>query len=161
MSTTPLSFQTPESFIASLPAERQETVRQLRETFLKNLPAGFEEGMSSGMMSYTVPHTLYPAGYHTNPKLPLPFIAIAATKGAIAIHHVGLYADAALLKWFEETRAAYNRPKTEMGKGCLRFKNGALIPYELVAKLASKMTVAQWIQSYETNVKKQPCKTAS
>ncbi len=155
MSSTARSFPTPEDFIASLPPVRQEAVRRLRATFLAHLPAGFEEGMSNSMISYTVPHRIYPAGYQTNPKEPLPFIAIASTKNNIAIHHIGLYADTALSDWYDAAYAAQSTSKMDRGKGCLRFKNEALIPYELLEKLAGKMTVEDWIQCYETNVKKQ------
>ena len=147
--------QTPETFLAALSPERQEALSKLRSLFRKNLPAGFEEGMSSGMLSYFVPHTLYPKGYHTNPKQPLPFLAIASTKGAVSIHHLGLYAHPELAQWFEEAYAAENSTKLDKGKGCLRFKKEAAIPYNLLEKLAQKMTVADWIKCYETNVKKQ------
>ena len=146
--------QTPEAFIAELPAERQKAMHKLRLLFQTHLPAGFEERMHNGMLSYEVPHRLYPAGYQTNPKEPLPFIAVAATKNNIAIHHVGLYASSELSDWYDAAYSAQSNTKMDRGKGCLRFKKEALIPYELLEELAGKMTVADWIQCYEANIKK-------
>ena len=72
--------KTPAEYITELPEDRKQPVSRLRETILKNLPEGFEEIMSYGMIGYVVPHSLYPAGYHCNPTLPLPFINIASQK---------------------------------------------------------------------------------
>jgi len=41
-----------------------------------------------------------------------------------------------------------------MGKSCIRFKNMAKIPFELVGELCSKMSPQQWIEVYEAQVKK-------
>ncbi len=71
---------TPEQYIKELPADRKEAITQLRNTILKNLPKGFKETMSYGMLGYVVPHEIYPGGYHCDPKLPLPFANIASQK---------------------------------------------------------------------------------
>jgi hypothetical protein len=52
----------------------------LRKTIKKNLPKGFKEQMSYGMIGYVVPHSIYPPGYHCTPELPLPFLNIASQK---------------------------------------------------------------------------------
>ncbi len=41
-----------------------------------------------------------------------------------------------------------------MGKSCIRFKKTNELPYDLIGELCTKMTVAQWINLYEKNVKK-------
>ncbi|MEO5564534.1 MAG: DUF1801 domain-containing protein, partial [Chitinophagaceae bacterium] len=91
---------TPDQYIKELPADRKEPVMQLRNIVLKNLPKNFKEEMSYGMLGYVVPHTVYPAGYHCDPKLPLPFVSIASQKNFIAFYHMGIYAMPELLKWF-------------------------------------------------------------
>lgn len=141
-------------YIAELPPDRQESINKLRNHILKNLPKGFTETISYGMIGYVVPHSIYPAGYHCDPKLPLPFMSLASQKNAISFYHMGLYADAALMKWFTDEFAKQVPTKLDMGKSCIRFKKPEQIPYELLGQLVAKMSVKQWIACYETNLKK-------
>jgi uncharacterized protein YdhG (YjbR/CyaY superfamily) len=145
---------TVDNYIEGLPEDRKDAMQQLRKAFLKNLPKGFEECMSYGMIGYVVPQNIYPAGYHCDPKLPLPFLNLASQKGHIAVYHMGIYADPALLNWFEEEYSKYAKGKLDMGKSCIRFKKPEQIPFELFAELAKKMTVQDWISLYEKNYKK-------
>ena len=69
--------RTPDEYISGLPEDRQDPMKRLRQVILDHLPDGFEETMSYGMIGYVVPHSLYPNGYHCDPKLPLPFVNIA------------------------------------------------------------------------------------
>lgn len=145
---------TVEEYMASLPDDRKEAVERLRKVILQNLPEGFKEVISYGMIGYVVPHTLYPAGYHCDTSLPLPFINIASQKNFIALYHMGLYADKTLLKWFENSWKEHATAKLDMGKSCIRFKKPSNIPYQLLGELASKMSPALWIEMYEMNFKK-------
>ncbi len=138
-------------YLAGLPEERQAAVTKLRKIIIKNLPKGFKEGMSYGMLGYFVPHTIYPKGYHCNPQLPLPFISLASQKNAITLYHMGIYADPNLKKWFEEAFAKAAVGKLDMGGSCIRFKKPENIPYDLIGELCTKITVAQWIATYEKN----------
>ena len=140
---------TVEAYMASLPEERKAAMQQLRDVITQNLPNGFQEEMSYGMIGYVVPHSLYPQGYHCNAKLPLPFLNIASQKNFIAVYHMGMYADATILNWFTTEFAKTTTSKLDMGKSCVRFKKMGDIPFDLIGKLASKMSVEQWISCYE------------
>jgi uncharacterized protein YdhG (YjbR/CyaY superfamily) len=142
-------YATVENYIASLDEEKRNAIIQLRNSINKNLPKGFEETISYGMISYCVPHSIYPKGYHCNPKQALPFISIAAQKNFIAVYHMGLYADKDLHEWFLEEWKKKNTKKLDMGKSCLRFKKPEDIPHELLGKLFAKMSVKEWINLYE------------
>ena len=142
-------YSTVENYIASLDEEKRNAIIQLRNSIKKNLPKGFEETISYGMISYCVPHSIYPKGYHCNPKQALPFISIAAQKNFIAVYHMGLYADKDLLEWFLKEWKKKNTKKLDMGKSCLRFKKQEDIPHELLGKLFAKMSVKEWINLYE------------
>lgn len=148
------SAETPDQYVASLPDERKEVIQRLRNIFQKNLPKGFTEQMSYGMIGYVVPHSLYPAGYHCSPELPLPFLSIASQKAGIHVYHMGLYADTHLLVWFTSEYPKHCKTKLDMGKSCIRFKKLENIPYELLAELAKKMTPQDWIDLYEKNYRK-------
>lgn len=144
----------PEEYINAIPEERKEAMQTLRKVILENLPDGFSEVMSYGMIGYVVPHELYPNGYHCDPKLPLPFMNIASQKNFIAVYHSGIYADKNLMDWFVGEYPKYVKTKLDMGKSCVRFKKIETIPMQLIGELASKMTPKQWIALYEANVKK-------
>ena len=145
---------TPEEYIAELPEDRQQAIAELRATILNNIPEGFKETMSYGMIGYVVPHSSYPPGYHCTPDLPLPFMNIASQKNYIALYHAGIYADKKLSAWFKAAYPKHLSTKLDMGKSCIRFKKVDAIPYQLIADLCKKMTVAEWIRLYEAVVKK-------
>ena len=119
-----------------------------------NLPDGFERTMQYGMISYVVPLSTYPKGYHVTPNTPLPFISLAAQKQHLALYHMGIYADEALLSWFQEEYAKRVPTKLNMGKSCIRFTNAKNIPFDLIGELVSKMTPAEWMAKYEGELNK-------
>ena len=145
---------TPEQYIAEIPEERHKAFTKLRNVIKKNLPKGFKEDMGYGMMGWCVPHSIYPAGYHCNPKDPLPFMGLASQKNSINLYHMGIYADPKLLKWFQDAHAKASPKKLDMGKSCIRYKKPDDIPFELIGELASKMTPQQWIDLYEEKLKR-------
>ena len=148
------SAKTVNDYLNELPEERKSAFLKLRESILKTIPKGFEEQMSYGMVGYVVPHSIYPNGYHCTPKLPLPFISIGSQKNFIVMHHLGLYANPELLEWFTNEYPKHSKLKLDMGKGCIRFKKMDQIPFDLISELAGKMSVNEWIECYETQIKK-------
>ncbi len=145
---------TPAEIVANCPEDRKDVMGKMRQTILESLPKGFEEGVGYGMILYFVPHTIYPAGYHCDPKQPLPFVSLASQKNFIALYHMGLYADPALLFWFTEKYKATVSSKLDMGKSCIRFKKMTDIPFELIGELMTKISVESWIETYEKLYKK-------
>jgi uncharacterized protein YdhG (YjbR/CyaY superfamily) len=143
-----------DQYFEQLPDDRKPTMNKLREILKKNLPKGFEEGLDYGMPSYAVPHSIYPSGYHCDPKIPLPFVSIASQKNFIALYHMGLYANPSLLKWFEDEYPKHSKTKLDMGKSCIRFKKPDAIPFDLITELMTKMTPKEWIALYEKEIKK-------
>lgn len=144
---------TVDAYMAELPEERKQAMQKLRDTILKNLPKGFEETMNYGMVGYVVPHSVYPAGYHCDPKLPLPFMNFASQKNSINFYHMGIYANATLLDWFTAEYAKTGKGKLDMGKSCMRFKKEENIPFDLIGELAGKMSPQDWIKLYENQYK--------
>lgn len=148
-----IDAKTPDEYINKLPENRKEAVSKLCATVRNNLPKGFEECISYKMIGYVVPLSLYPNGYHCDPKLPLPFINIASQKHFVALYHSGIYADKNLLDWFVGEYPKYVKTKLDMGKSCIRFKKMETIPYDLIAELCQKITPDAWISLYEKNIK--------
>ena len=149
-----IEANSPNDYILKLPKDRQEVVSELRKVVLDNLPKGFSEEMSYGMIGYVVPHSIYPDGYHCDPKLPLPFLSIASQKNFVAFYHMGIYSDEKLLDWFVKEYPNHSNYKLDMGKSCIRFKRMNDIPYELIGELVRRISVDNWIQTYETAIKR-------
>ena len=149
-----MSKENIKTYIDSLELDRKHPMIELIDVVEKNIPNGFEKIMNYGMPSFVIPHSIYPNGYHVTPDLPLPFIGIASQKKHIGFYHMGLYADSKLLDWFISEYPKYCKLKLDMGKSCIRFKNISEIPYELIGILTSKMTVKDWIDIYEKNIKR-------
>ena len=145
---------TVEQYLNELPEDRREAVGKLRETVLKNLPKGFKEVIGYGMLGYVVPHENYPAGYHCDPKLPLPFANIASQKNFIAFYHMGIYAMPDLMKWFTTEFPKHTEAKLDMGKSCIRFKKPEQIPYKLIGELMKKVSMKDWVNGYEKMLKR-------
>ncbi|UOK41669.1 MULTISPECIES: DUF1801 domain-containing protein [Flavobacterium] len=142
--------KTPQEYIDLLSDDRKTAIEKLRSVILKNLPEGFQETISYGMIGYVVPHSIYPNGYHCDPKTPLPFLSVASQKNFIAVYHMGIYLDEKLLNWFTSEYPNHVKTRLDMGKSCIRFKKLDQIPYELLAELFKKVTVADWISQYES-----------
>lgn len=147
------SAKTVNEYLNELPEERKAAFLNLRKSVVDNIPKGFDEQLSYGMIGYVVPHSIYPNGYHCNPKLPLPFIAIAAQKNFIALYHMGIYVNPLLLQWFTAEYPKHSNHKLDMGKSCIRFKKLDQIPFDLIGELVRKISVQDWIECYEHQIK--------
>jgi hypothetical protein len=148
------SANTPEEYMEHLPEDRKAAMHKLRDVIVKNLPEGFQEVMSYGMLGWVVPHSLYAPGYHCDPKLPLPYLSIASQKNFVAVYNMGLYADKNIYDWFVSEFPKHSQYKLDMGKSCIRFKKPDAIPFDLIGQLVAKMSPEQWVSLYESQLKR-------
>jgi len=144
----------PNQYLEELPEDRKEPVSKLRQQILDNLPKGIEETMNYGMLGYVVPHSVYPDGYHCDPKSPLPFMSLASQKNFVAVYSMLLYSKKDLMDWFTSEYAKGCKYKLDMGKSCIRFKRMDDIPFDLIGKLTAKISTEEWIGIYESAFKK-------
>lgn len=149
-----IKARTIAEYVKQIPEDRQQVFEKLLSILRENLPPGFEECLSYGMPAFSVPHSLYPKGYHVSPNVALPFISIASQKNFIAFYHMGLYATPELNSWWQEEYPKYSKRKLDMGKSCVRFKKMDDIPFELIQELAQKVSPEEWIATYEKQLKK-------
>ncbi len=149
-----VKVNTVEAYINQLEPNRADIIQTLLSKFEENLPAGFKLKIQYNLPTFVIPKSLYPNGYHVNPKLPLPFISIAAQKHHVAIYHFGLYMDEDLFTWFKTTYEAKTNTRLDIGKSCIRFKKADMIPYDILAELATKITPDKYITMYEQKMKR-------
>ncbi len=139
-----------DEYLSLLDEDRKEIILRLEATIREALPEGFSQDFNYGMLSFVVPKSVYPAGYHCDPALPLPFMGIASQKNFIAFYHMGLYADPELLSWFK-AELEKQGVKLDMGKSCVRFNPKKPIPYATLAELCGKISARDWIAAYEAS----------
>jgi hypothetical protein len=145
------SATTVEEYLQSLPADRLAAISAVRKVILSNLPKGYVECISYGMFGYVVPHSIHPAGYHCNPKLPLPLANLGSQKSHMVLHVMTLYFDPAVEKWFRDAWAATGK-KLDMGKACVRFKKIEDIPLDVIGRLIARVPVKDYIARVEKNL---------
>jgi hypothetical protein len=143
-----------KEYMEAIPEERKESVEQLRETIKKNLPKGFDEVFQYQMISYVVPLSTYPKGYHVEKNTPLAFLSLASQKRTINLYHSGVYAKKELHDWFVDEYQRLFSKKPNMGKSCIRFQKVNEDVLTLVGDLVSKMSVSEYIKLYEDSRRK-------
>jgi len=143
--------KTVKEYLAELPADRRAAIEAVRKVIRKNLDKGYEEGMQYGMIGYYVPHKLYPAGYHCDPKHPLPFAGLASQKNYMAVYLMcdGNPKDE---EWFRKEWAKTGK-KLDMGKSCIRFKKLEDLPLEVIGKAIARVPVKDYVANYESVIK--------
>ncbi len=142
---------TVSEFLAGLPEDRRKAIKAIRKTIKDNLDPVIKEGVQSGMLSYFVPHKVYPDGYHCNPKTPVPFIAVASQKGHIGIYLFCTYCVPKDSEKFQKEWLATGK-KLNMGKSCVRIKKLDDIPLAVLGKTIKRMTYKKFIKSYEAAI---------
>jgi hypothetical protein len=134
-----------EQYLEQLPPERREVVTAVRRAILDNLPDGYTESVSSGMLSYGIPLARYPKTYNGQP---LSYAALAAQKNYYALHLMNVYADPALEARLRDAFAAAGR-KLDMGRSCIRFRKLDDLPLAAIGDIIAATPPARYIEVYE------------
>ena len=142
---------TVEQYLASLPDDRRAAIEAVRKVILKNLDADYEEGMQYGMIGYYVPHRVFPAGYHADPRKPLPFAALASQKSHMALYLMSVYGDDGQEAWLRQAWEKTGQ-RLDMGKSCVRFKKLDDLPLEVVGEAIRRSPVASFVARYKAVV---------
>lgn len=144
--------KTVEDYLASLPHDRREAINSVRGVLRRSLDPAYEESIAYGMIGYCVPHSLYPAGYHCDPKQALPFAILGSKKNYMSLHLMCLYSTGApdgpaakLLEWFEKEWAKTGK-KLNMGKACINFKKADDLALDVIGKTVAKVPAKRWIE---------------
>ncbi|MBI5705587.1 MAG: DUF1801 domain-containing protein [Armatimonadetes bacterium] len=141
-----------EAYLAELPEDRREAIQAVRKVILDNLDKDYQEGMQYGMIGYFVPHSVYPPGYHCDPKQPLPFAGLGNQKNHMSVYLMCLYGDEAQEAWFRDEWAKTGK-KLDMGKSCVRFKKLDDVALEVIGEAVRRVPAAKFIEKYESVIK--------
>ncbi|MEE2828892.1 MAG: DUF1801 domain-containing protein [Myxococcota bacterium] len=140
-----------QDYMDSLDDSRRAAVSELRQTILANLPEGYEEGIQHGIISYYVPHSICPDGYHSDPKQPVPFAGLSGKGKKISLHLFCLYVDPAAKERFVTAWKKGGR-KLDMGASCVRFTKLEDVPLEVIGEAIASLPVADFLETYEATV---------
>ena len=140
---------TVDAYLAELPEDRRAALEAVRAVILANLDEDYEEGMQYGMIGYYVPHRVYAAGYHCDPKQPLPFVCLASQKNYMSLYMMSVYGDSKLATWFASAWAKTGK-KLDMGKSCIRFKKVENVALDVIGEAIRRQPAAKYIKYYES-----------
>jgi hypothetical protein len=140
--------RTVDEYLRSLPEDRRTAISAVRDIILKNLDTDYEEGMQYGMIGYYVPHRVFPAGYHCDPKQPLPFCCLGSQKNYMVLHLMCVYMASTHNEWFQEAWAKSGK-KLDMGKACVRFKKLDDLALDVIGEAIKRIPARKWIEVYE------------
>lgn len=145
-----------EAFLAELPPDRRATVEALRGVIRKNLDKDYEEGMQYGMIGYYVPHRVFPAGYHCDPRQPLPFAGIGSQKNHVSLYLGCVYGSPGEAEWFQKAWADEvakgKATKLDMGKACVRVKKLEDVPLNVIGQVIKRTPARKYIAQYEATL---------
>ena len=137
--------ETVDQYIAELPEDRKDPIREVRETILNSIPEGYEEVMNWGMITYQVPLSIYPDTYNGKP---LMYAALASQKNHMAIYLTGIYMNEDRRKAFEKEYLATGK-RYDAGKSCIRFRKLDDLPLELISNVIASLSVNKFLQEME------------
>lgn len=145
--------KTVDAYLSALPEDRRAAVEAVRAVILKNLDhrGGLEEQMQYGMIGYALSHRAYPAGYHCDPKQPVPFAGLASQKNYIALYLFCVYTNPAERERFEAEWRATGK-KLDMGASCVRFKKLEDVPLAVVGRAIKRATAKRFMAAYEAGL---------
>jgi uncharacterized protein YdhG (YjbR/CyaY superfamily) len=140
-----------KEYLDSLPEDRRKALAKVRAAVNKGLPKGYKEGVQYGMIGWSVPHSIFPKGYHCDPKQPVPFAGLASQKNYMSLYLMCVYGDDGHRKWFESEWKRTGK-KLDMGKACIRFRRAEDVPLDLVTEAVARVPVDAFLAHYETQL---------
>ena len=152
------------AYLAEIPVDRRAALERVRDVIRKNVDKNIEEGMTYGMIGYYVPHRVFPAGYHCDPKQPLPYAGLASQKNHMSLYLMSVYCgcfdggtpgpdggDNAHASWFK-TAWAKTGKKLDMGKACIRFKKVEDLALDVIAEAFRRVSTTAFIEHYQSGL---------
>ena len=152
----PAKPTTPKQYLAALSDDRRAAMTKLRQVILDHLPGGYQEGLASGMLNYSVPLSVCPDTYNGQP---LAYVSLASQKNYMTVHLLPLYGDRETEGWFRDQFAKRGK-KLDMGKACVRFKSLDDLPLDVIGAVVAKFPVDAWVNVYRQSRTKAPARTA-
>jgi uncharacterized protein DUF1801 len=138
---------TVSEYLAALPVDRRTAIEQVRKVILDNLPKGYQESLTWGVLSYEVPLARLSETYNGEP---LCYVALASQKNYMSLYLMNVYGDTKSAQWFKSAYKASGK-KLDMGKSCVRFKQVEDLPLDVVAEAIARTPMEEWVRLYQAS----------
>lgn len=140
----PSTAKSVEEYLASIPADRREAISKVRQVILRNLPAGYQEGINLGAISYHVPLAVLPKTYNGQP---LTYIALASQKNFMTLYLMNVYGHKPTEQWFKKAFQAAGK-KLDMGKSCVHFRKVDDLPLDVIGQAVARTAMDAYVRAY-------------
>jgi len=137
--------KTPAEYLKSLPADRRAAIAAVRDVVNQHIPAGYQEAMNWGGITWEVPLSRFPK---TPNGQPLCYVSLAAHKNFCTLYLMGAHSNSAQYLSLEQAFAKSGK-KFDMGKSCLHFTQAQDLELEAIGKVIASYTPEQWIAVME------------
>jgi hypothetical protein len=147
-----------KEYLEQFSKDDQQKINKMRQLIKQTIDPRFEERIMYNMISYVVPHKLFPEGYHVDPSLPLGYLAIAQQKNYFSFYCMAAYYAPKAIKKFEEDFYKLYQKKLDYGISCYRFKNNLELPYQMIQDLLKASSFEDYLDWYKKSISKKPKK---
>ena len=149
---------TVSQWLASVPAERKDAIKAVRDAVNEHLPQGYEETVDWGMLAWVVPLATLPSTHNGHP---LMLAALGAHTKLMTIYLMSVYGDPKIRREFE---TAYKKTgkKLDMGGSCVHFKTLDDLPLDVVGNTIARVAVEEYVERYQhSRTKRNPKKKSN
>jgi uncharacterized protein YdhG (YjbR/CyaY superfamily) len=136
--------KTVDEYLAALPPERRAVIDTVLDVVRRNMPSGYEEAMSWGVISWQVPLTTARKMYKDHPFV---YASLAAQKNYYVVYLMPIM-DAKRATAFEAAYRATGK-RYDVGKCCVRFRSLDQLPLDLIGRTIAEIEVAQFLDFME------------
>ena len=138
-----------EQYLSELPKDRRAAISAVRDVVAANIDKNIEEGIHYGMITWCIPHRIFPDGYHTTPGQPLPYASLASQKNYMTLYLMTEWASPGGESWFRKEWAKSGK-KLDKGKTCIHFKTVDDLALDVIGETLRRMPMKKFIEQYET-----------
>jgi Domain of unknown function (DU1801) len=128
-------------FLATLPVARRKELERVRSVVRENLPAGYAETLTKGMIVYEVPLERYADTYNGHA---LWYAALASQKAGLTLHLMVAYGSASLRRRLQDGFEAAGK-KLDMGKACIRFRTADDLALDVIAEVVASTPLDRFV----------------
>lgn len=146
--------KTVAAYLKELPPDRRAAIAAVRQVVLENVDREtVQETMGYGMIGFSIPHRVFPQGYHCDPSMPVPYIGLASQKQYMSLYLMGVYGGSEEERFLRDGFAKAGL-RIDLGKCCLRFKRIEDLDLGVVAQTIRRLPARDYLARYVAAVPK-------
>lgn len=153
--------RTVAAYLKELPPDRRAAMEAVRQVVLANVDReSVQETMGYGMIGFSIPHRVFPQGYHCDPSMPVPYIGLASQKQYMSLYLMSVYGGSEEERFLRDGFAKAGL-RIDLGKCCLRFKRLEDLDLDVVAQTIRRVPARAYLDRYVAAVPKNAWKKSA